>query len=259
MATVPLFWKLDIPDHSALEQWCSGPGLERIPLPHVTLLYMGSKTVSEVAAQYGVGLEEIRSMLEGLQALEGREFSFEVTHVVKHPEMIVASATLPDDLPWIDGPAHITLARSPATRPVMAKQIMTYASDSNTEYFDPPITMHGVVALESRVNERAVGATAATFFAGAHLEVQTYERPTRQAEPRGYATFVGGEDNVQQLAERLAESARATSLGPPAYKFKVRCQAPGKPGDLYLKWSAIAGNIHAREIVELLEARLQQL
>mmetsp|Transcript_60379 Transcript_60379/g.95906 ORF Transcript_60379/g.95906 Transcript_60379/m.95906 type:complete len:262 (-) Transcript_60379:187-972(-) len=260
MSTVPLFWKIALSDVGELREWGS-PGLVAVPDLHVTLLYLGGKTGVEAAACNDMSAEDCQSSLEALQRMEGNEIDLFVTAVVKHPEMTVAKVELPNDIPCASFP-HLTLYRSPAVAPKLAKEIVRGSQANQVCKISPPMKLRGVILLESGSHNRPIKAEIAdpTKYVGKLLRVETNARASRQTEPSGHATFLAGsEAEVGNFANLLAASIKERPAGPDSLKFKAKVQAPSKPGHIYLKWGATANNLTAESICEILEARLQEL
>lgn len=255
--TVPLFWKLAVQDVGELRNWAK-PELKPIEDLHVTLLYTGGKGDAEAAAINSLSLEDLQLTRDALQRIAGKEVEFTVTSVFTHEDIVLAEVALPADLPCTDAKPHITLCISPDVKPVFAKQVIRDPDSCIVSEVIPPLCLRGVVCLQSGINERAVGPGDATFFEGTLLKVETNPRPSRQTEPSGTATLICAGD-VPALAARLADSVKSRPVEPVSCRLKARVQAPGKPGHIYLKWAAVAGNMDATELGTILEARLREL
>mmetsp|Transcript_14681 Transcript_14681/g.41978 ORF Transcript_14681/g.41978 Transcript_14681/m.41978 type:complete len:261 (+) Transcript_14681:64-846(+) len=255
--TVPLFWKLAVPDVGELRSWAK-PELKPIEDLHVTLLYVGGKSDAEAAAMNGLSVEDFRLTRDAVQGVAGKEVNFTVTSVFTHEDIVVAEVALPADLPCTEATPHLTLCLRPGIKPVFAKQVIRDPGSCSVSEVIPPLCLRGVVCLQSGINERAVGPGDATFFEGTFLKVETNPRPSRQTEPSGIATLICAGD-VLALAARLADSVKNRPVDPVSCKLKARVQAPGKPGHIYLKWAAVAGNMDATELGTILEARLREL
>lgn len=255
--TVPLFWKLAVQDGGELRSWAK-PDLKPIEDLHVTLLYIGGRSDAVAAATNGMSLNDFQLTQDALQSVAGKEVDFTVTSVYTHEEIVFAEVALPADLPCTEAKPHITLCLVPDIRPVFAKQVIRAPDSCIISEVSPPLCLRGVVSLQSGKNERAADPEDATFFAGALLKVETNPRPSRQTEPSGIATLVCAGD-VLALAARLADSVRSQPVEPVSCRLKARVQVPGKPGHIYLKWAAVAGNMDAAEFGTILEARLREL
>mmetsp|Transcript_6942 Transcript_6942/g.14991 ORF Transcript_6942/g.14991 Transcript_6942/m.14991 type:complete len:262 (-) Transcript_6942:97-882(-) len=259
MAQVPLFWKLAVEDVGELRSWAR-PGLMPIERPHVTLLYLGAKASAEVARINDLSSQELQLMEETLLQIDGSEVMFEVTEVLEHPGMIVAVVALPSHVPCAARFPYMTLCRSDLVVPAFARSLLEDRGSCQVSALSPPRRLRGIISLEMGTNSRATAPKDPTIFAGTLLRVETHPRASHQTEPTGNATlYVGSEEKSRAIAAELAASARERPMGPETYKLKVRPQAPGKPGHLYLKWGAVAGSLQAAEIASILEVRLQEL
>lgn len=113
--------------------------------------------------------------------------------------------------------------------------------------------------------KRAVAPVAAepgeaTTCSGELLMVTTNARPSRQTEPTGIVTLLFCDEEQSKVwATKLAASIKQRPAGPELAKLKARVQAEGRPGHIYLKWGAVAGDLDADALVEILEGRLKQL
>lgn len=259
MSRVPLFWKLAVDDASELRNW-SAMGLRQVDRLHITLLYLGGKTTEQAAPLNSLAVDDMLLMEEALRNMDGRELTFHVTAILKHPDMIIARVALPDQVPCASSLPHLTLCRSPSVAPVFAQELLKFPERCDVSDVSPPLLMRGIIGLEIGSGER-VGvfeSNKTTTYEGPLLKVMTNPRPSRQTEPSGHATF-HCEVDAQAWAAQLAASVKERPLGTEACKIKARLQAPGKPGHLYLKWGAVAGDMTADEIGASLEARLQEL
>lgn len=260
--TSPLFWKIAVEDAVDLHSWVV-PGMVSIDALHVTLLYLGGKTAAEAARANDLSAEASQQIYEALEAMSDCEVPITVTRVLKHHEMVVAQVTLPDDVPCASPVPHLTLCRSPAVRPVFAKDLLRDPQSCTVIELSPPLRLRGHVRLETACAhsggpQRDLGGP--TVFEAKFLKVETKGRSSRQEEPRGFATFINlREGDAKKWAAKLAASVKERPAGPPLCKLKVRMQQDGQPGHLYLKWGASAGGMDAREISAILEQRLQEL
>lgn len=261
MSRIPLFWKVAVQHNGELDQW-RAPGLVPPSDFHVTLLYIGGKADDEAAEANGLSSEHFRMTLEALHRFDNSEVEFSLTAIMKHPEMIIARVQLPEDLPCACAP-HLTLCRSPGVAPKFAKELMNCPSMCDVQELAPGLTFRGVVSLEvssSAERPRTGDVVDPTTFEGQLLSVQTNARAGRQTEPSGCASFLTGtEDEIQKWAAALVASNKERPAGPASCKLKLRVQAPGKPGHLYVKWGATAATLEAKEIGTILEERLQEL
>ena len=144
------------------------------------------------------------------------------------------------------------LWRSKFASPDLAYELLHDPSrciDSMIYY--PPLCLQGTVTREKSLGDSLI-------WEGAFLKMETIPRLTRQAEPKGHATFLDVE-HAMTWKERLAVSIKEWPAGPGDLKLKANVQAAGKPGHIYLRWGAMAGDMTASEIGEILETRLQEL
>lgn len=228
---------------------------------HVTVLYIGGKSIEQVAARENMAVETCQMLIDNLKQLEGQEVEFLVNAVVKHPEVIVAQVELPAEIPCLDTP-HLTLCRSSAVAPKFAKEVAKGQHSGEIFNFERPLVLRGTICLESGPRERPLKPEVAspTSYTGELLSVQTSERASRQTEPSGHVTLLqGSEEEILVLAADLAASIKERPAGPASLKLKARVQAPGRPGHIYLKWGATAGDLSAQDIGEILAERLKEI
>jgi hypothetical protein len=90
------------------------------------------------------------------------------------------------------------------------------------------------------------------------MKTETHRRVSRQAEPRGHATFLD-EKHANVWTEALVSSLQRQPAEPIEWKLKAKTQAQGIPGHIYLRWGAAAGGITASEIGQVIESRLEEL
>lgn len=257
MTEVPLFWKLSLPAIPELERFLV-PGMTPVEHLHVTLLYVGGKAPTEAAAVAGLDVDDYRLTFQALQAMQGKEVSFEVSEVLKHESMVVCKAEIPENVPCVERRPHLTLCMEQGVRPVQAKELLASPAACEVTELSPPLRLQGTVELQSGVNSKAAAPGDATSFTGSLLQVETNPRPSRSSEPTGNATFID-QSQVSVYAAKLAASVKEQAPGPAAWKMKARVQAADRPGDIYLKWAAVAGSLEAQEICQVLEDRLREL
>merc|ERR1712129_107385 len=203
------------------------------------------------AARSELSPRELQHVQEVLQEMQGREVEFEVTAVVQHEDMIVAEVVLPDDIPCAHDLPHLVLWRSSSVQPTFAFDLLATPPDNAKQLLQQPLCLQGVIALQTQ-------SGAPTEMVGRHLKVEIHPRPSRQTEPKGHATFLD-ETEAASWKAALAGSVKQAGVGPAAWKLKANVQAEGRPGHLYLRWSAAAAETTAAEIIAVLEERLMEL
>lgn len=242
-----LFWKLAVKDVGELQHWLD-PGQDLIADPHVTVLVTGGHTDSK-----DLSPNEVRQAEEVLLQMLDSEMAFDVTAVIKHRDMIVAEVATPDDMPCAKAMLHMVLWHSKLIAPTDFVRCLRCDPDAacclDSMCFDPPLSLQGTVTSESPEDP--------AFFAGTMVKVVTQPRPTAQAEPKGHATWLD-EEMAEKWKARLAASAKEQPVGPEESKLKVTVQGVGKPGHVYLRWSA-KHEMTAKDLVQIIETRLREL
>lgn len=245
MAGAPLRWKLNVRDVGELSEWMEG--MAQPAEPSVTLLDLDGKAPRNILTA-----QEIKQAQAVLQSMDGSEVKFEVKSVMKHENMIVAEVDVPEDVPCGTDMPHLILWHSPKVKPTFAYELLRDPESCiDSMCYDPPLNLLGIVGLETQSGDPA-------FHEGKFLKVETLPRANRQAEPKGHATFLQ-EEQADAWKAKLAASVKNDAPGPEILKLKANVQQAGKPGHLYLRWGASAGDMTARELGEILEERLQEL
>lgn len=216
----------------------SGASIE----PHVALLGLGGKPKDS-------DLE--REAQKTLQDLDGDEVTFDVTAVLKHEDLIVAEVDLPEDVPCTLTLAHMVLWHSQRVSPGLAYELLRDpARCADSLCFDPPITLKGIITGEKKDDP--------SCFEGKFMKIETQPLATKQAEPKGTATFLR-EEEADEWKTKLASSIKDNPAGPEGCKLKANVQGAGRPGHIYLRWGAAFSTMTAKEITKILEDRLQEL
>jgi len=193
----------------------------------------------------------VKEAQEALQRMDGTEVNFDVTAILKHEELIVAEVCLPEDVPCASAYPHLILWRSSKASAGLAYDLLRDPDRcTDSMCFDPPLCLRGVICGEKKEDP--------ANFAGKILKVETQPLLTKQAEPKGHATFLREEDADEWKAE-LAASVKEDPAGPEGCKLKANVQGAGRPGHIYLRWGAAFASMTAKEIVNILETRLQEL
>jgi len=243
-------WKLVVKDVGELSKWMEpvgwGANSGEETEPHVTLLALGGDAKSNDPEV------DIKEAHKALQQMVGTEVTFEVTAVAKHEDLIVAEVELPEDVPCALALPYLMLFRSSQkASPGLACQILRNPDRcADSMVFDPPISLCGIISGEEKEDPMN--------FEGKFLKVENQPLLNKQAEPKGCATFLREEDADAWKAP-LAASVKQDPAGPEGCKLKANVQGAGRPGHIYLRWGAAFSTMTAKEIVDILETRLQEI
>lgn len=243
-------FKLVVKDVGELSDWMEPVGWnqegDKIE-PHITLLISGDNALNNYRPA-----GEVKEAQEVLQRIDdGTEVTFDVTAVLKHEDAIVAEVDLPEDVPCASALPHLILWRSQRASPGLAWQLLRDPdSCADSACFDPPLSLRGIISVEKKEDP--------ANFEGKVLKVEAQPLANKQAEPKGHATFLREEDADAWKAP-LATSVKENPAGPEGCKLKANVQGAGRPGHIYLRWGAAFSNMTAKEIVQILEGRLEEL
>mmetsp|Transcript_2572 Transcript_2572/g.5955 ORF Transcript_2572/g.5955 Transcript_2572/m.5955 type:complete len:566 (-) Transcript_2572:212-1909(-) len=164
-ASVPLYWKIDLPEVSkVLEQRGILPAnFTPTERPHTTLLYLGGDGSDERTAQKSnLTLEQFRAMREALEALQGEEFEVKMTEIIIEENVVCAMVSLPPIVPCANRYPHVTLGTKPGIPPRYANEVLQEAKEGRTEGITT-IPLPAPRPLKGRISlEYSKGAPLAT-------------------------------------------------------------------------------------------------
>jgi len=125
-----------------------GPFAVRADEPHVTLLFIGDKSIEKLAEEYRISVNRVSDLLTKAQGAVGQQVSVQLRHVVWNDLLAAAYVSLGDSVPCATRNPHVTLARGRNVAPKWASKVLEdwkAQRDPSIQFkqLKPPVTITG--------------------------------------------------------------------------------------------------------------------